>query len=173
MMTGSGSSGSIIAHLLLSFTTTLRETDTFMTFKTEGLPTTISELLLFFHYWLDNTMIMNLPVDLYMAQRRKTKFMLIWDNEDGFLGQQLYDKPDQHSYQLSRFFLNENYIKAADGTVPLLVYLYKDGTGRTKLPLPGEYIKKLKDNMLNWYGVRIKIGFLYIDYKNNFKYPEY
>ena len=121
-------------------------------------------VFIFYHYWLDNTMILNLPIDLYMQKKRKTKFMLCWANETGFLGKQLYDSPEKHAYQLIRYFKNENYLTDINGRKPLLVYL-----------TPGmcvKYLKKLID-FLSLHGINIKIGSNYQKYKNNWEIPNW
>jgi hypothetical protein len=80
-------------------------------------------VFIFYHYWLDNSLVLNHPVDLFLQRKRKTKFMFCWDNTSGFLGKQLYDSPEKHGYQLLRFFLNENYVTDVDGRKPFVVYV--------------------------------------------------
>ena len=83
-------------------------------------------VFIFYHYWLDNSMVLNHPVELFMQQKRKTKFILCWDNQSGFLGKQYYDKPEKHAYQLLRYFQNENYLTDINGKKPFLIYLTPD-----------------------------------------------
>jgi hypothetical protein len=81
---------------------------------------------IFYHYWLDNSMVLNHPVELFMQKKRKTKFMLCWDNESGYLGNQYYDQPEKHAYQLLRYFKNENYLTDINGKKPFTIYLSDD-----------------------------------------------
>ena len=119
---------------------------------------------IFYHYWLDNTMVLNLPVDLFIQRKRKTKFVLCWDNESGFLGKQLYNQPEKHGYQLLRYFLNENYLTDMHGRKPFLVYLTDD--------VDVAYLSKLVV-FLEAYGVDIKLGHNYQLSKNSWALPEW
>jgi len=121
-------------------------------------------VFIFYHYWLDNTMVLNLPLDLFIQTRRKTKFILCWDNESGFLGKQLYDSPEKHGYQLLRYFLNDNYLTDVNGRKPLLVYLTE------KIDIV--YLSKLV-TFLEAHGVHIKIGHNYQYSKNNWALPSW
>lgn len=119
-------------------------------------------VFIFYHYWLDNTMILNLPLDLFIQNQRKTRFLLCWDNESGFLGKQLYDSPEKHGYQLLRYFLSDNYLTDVNGRKPLLVYLTE------KVDIV--YLSQLV-TFLEAHGVYIKIGHNYQYSKNNWALP--
>lgn len=119
---------------------------------------------IFYHYWLDNTMVLNLPLDLFVQRVRKTKFLLCWDNESGFLGKQLYDNPEKHAYQLLRYFLSENYLTDIYGRKPFLVYLTE------KVDIT--YLSKLVF-FLEAHGVHIKLGHNYQETKNNWALPQW
>ena len=40
-------------------------------------------VFIFYHYLLDDMMVVNLPIDLFMQRRRKTKFLLCRDSKSG------------------------------------------------------------------------------------------
>lgn len=119
---------------------------------------------IFYHYWLDNSMVLNHPVELFMQKKRKTKFMLCWDNESGFLGNQLYDEPEKHAYQLLRYFQNENYLTDKYGKKPFTIYLTKD--------MNTNYISRFC-SFLNLHNVSVKIGHNYQSYKNDWDLPDW
>jgi Glycosyltransferase WbsX len=119
-------------------------------------------VFIFYQYWLDNSMVMNLPLDMFIQRKRKTKFMLCWANEGGFLGNPRYDKPEQHAYQLLRFFRNENYLTDADGRKPFMFYIVE---GVTK-----SYVDRF-ESFLARYDVHVKISFTYMDYRNKYTLP--
>lgn len=121
-------------------------------------------VFIFHHYWLDNRMMMNLPIDLFIQKKRKTKFMLSWDNESGWMGKQHYDSPEQHAYQLLRYFKSENYLTDANGKKPFSVYL-----------IPGMSVKYLSSfcKFLKLHGVEIRIGTFFQKYGNNWKTPSW
>ena len=96
-------------------------------------------VFIFYHYWLDNTMVLNLPVDIFMQKRRKTKF----------LGKQIYDSPEKHGYQLLRYFLNHNYLTDKHGRKPFIVYLTEG--------LDVGYLRKLLA-FLESHGINLKVG---------------
>lgn len=121
-------------------------------------------VFIFYHYWLDNKMIMNLPVDLYNYKKRKTKFMFCWDNQSGFLGKQYYNSPEEHAYQLLRFFLSDNYFTEIDGSKPFLIY----STTNFEKSYLDLFLKFLEN-----YNIKLKVGFHYQKYKNNWYVPEY
>lgn len=121
-------------------------------------------VFIFYHYWLDNTMIMNLPIDLFAEKKRKTKFMLCWDNETGLLGKQLYDSPEKHAYSLIKYFLNDNYLTDINGEKPFIVYQAQEANS--------EYIKRFVKFLLN-YNIKLKIGTNYQERKTNFYIPEW
>lgn len=121
-------------------------------------------VFIFYHYWLDNKMILNLPVDLFMNKKRKTKFMFCWDNESGCLGQQYYNSPEEHAYQMIRYFKNENYLTDKNGQKPFIIYLTPD--------FDKSYLDKFI-NFLSYYDIKLKIGFHFQKYKNNWYIPEY
>ena len=121
-------------------------------------------VFIFYHYWLDNKMILNLPVDLFMQKKRKTKFILCWDNESGFLGKQYYNSPEEHAYQMIRYFSNENYLTDKNNYKPFIIYLSHN--------FNDDYLIKFI-NFLNIYNIKLKIGFHYQGYKNNWVIPKY
>lgn len=121
-------------------------------------------VFIFYHYWLNHSMVMNLPIDLFMAKKRKTKFMLCWDNEGGNLGAMLYDKPEQHAYQLLRYFLNENYLTDDQGRKPFLVYIVPG--------LQWTYVQRF-ETFVALSGVKLKIGYAFHSYLNHFRIPEW
>ena len=121
-------------------------------------------VFIFYHYWLDNTMVLNLPLDLFIQRRRKTKFLLCWNNESGFLGKQLYDSPEKHGYQLLRYFLSENYLTDVHGRKPFLVYL----TNQVDVA----YLSRLV-GFLDVNGIHVKLGHNYQHSKNNWALPEW
>jgi Glycosyltransferase WbsX len=121
-------------------------------------------VFIFYQYWLNNSMVMNLPLDMFIQRKRKTKFMLCWANEGGFLGNPLYDKPEQHAYQLLRFFRNENYLTDSDGRKPFMFYIVE---GVTK-----SYVDRF-EAFLARYDVHVKISFTYMEYRNNYTLPEW
>jgi hypothetical protein len=121
-------------------------------------------VFIFYHYWLDNSMILNLPIDFYIQKKRKTKFILCWDNQSGYLGKQYYDCPEKHAYQLIRYFKNENYLTDKNGIKPFLIYL-----------TPGMdtmYLKRLL-TFLSLHNINIKIGNNYQKYVNNWELPSW
>lgn len=121
-------------------------------------------VFIFYHYWLDNSMILNLPVDLFIRKRRSTKFILCWDNESGFLGKQLYDHPEKHAYQLVRYFSSENYLTDVHGRKPFIIYLTPD--------LDMEYLSSFLA-YLKKFGIILTIGHNYQAYKNDWQLPEW
>lgn len=121
-------------------------------------------VFIFYHYWLDNSMILNHPVELFMQKKRKTKFMLCWDNETGFLGTQRYDAPEKHAYQLLRYFQNENYLTDKNGKKPFTVYL----TSKMSIPYLTRFCK-----FLELHNVSIKIGNNYQNYRNRWELPSW
>lgn len=121
-------------------------------------------VFIFYHYWLDNTMVLNLPIDLFIQKKRNTKFILCWDNESGFLGKQYYDSPEKHAYQLLRYFLNENYLTDKDGRKPFIIYL----TPEVDLDYLNKFLAFLK-----LYNIDIKLGHNYQLYKNNWEIPNW
>jgi hypothetical protein len=123
-------------------------------------------VFIFYHYWLDNKMVLNLPVDLFMNKKRKTKFMMCWDNESGYLGQQLYNSPEEHAYQMIRYFKNENYLTDKYGYKPFTIYL-TDDLGK-KLDM--DYVSKFK-KFLELHDIKISIGIHYQKGKNKFYIP--
>lgn len=125
---------------------------------------------IFYHFWLDNTLILSLPVDFYLLKNRKTKFLFFWDNESGFLGTQLYDKPEKHAYQLARFFLHENYLTDVDGKKPFIVY--HSQTPEATLMQVMKYLEKLVEYLKN-YGVDVKLGHSHQKHKDNWYIPEW
>ena len=119
---------------------------------------------IFYHYWLDNSMVLNHPVELFMQKKRKTKFILCWDNESGFLGTQHYDQPEKHAYQLLRYFQNENYLTDKNGKKPFTIYL-----------TPGmdtNYLSRFCA-FLEMHNVSVKIGHNWQSYKNGWELPSW
>jgi hypothetical protein len=121
-------------------------------------------VFIFYHYWLDNTMVLNHPVELFMQSSRKTKFMLCWDNESGFLGHQKYDQPEKHAYQLLRYFQNENYLTDIYGRKPFHIYL------STQIDVT--YITRFL-KFLSLHDINVIIGHNYQSYHNNYSLPEW
>ena len=121
-------------------------------------------VFIFYHYWLDNSMVLNLPLDIYIAKKRKTKFVLCWDNESGYLGKQLYDHPEKHAYQLVRYFLSENYLTDIHGRKPFIIYLTPE--------LDQNYLAKFIE-YLQKFGIELSIGHNYQAYKNDWKLPDW
>lgn len=119
-------------------------------------------VFIFYHYWLDNCMILNHPVEIFMQNKRKTKFILCWDNESGFLGTQRYDEPEKHAYQLLRYFQNENYLTDKYGKKPFTIYLTRD--------MNVKYLERFC-KFLELHDVSIKLGHNYQNYKNNWQLP--
>lgn len=119
---------------------------------------------IFYHYWLDNKLIMNLPVDLFMQKKRKTKFLFCWDNQSGFLGKQLYNSPEEHAYQMIRYFLNENYLTDKDGFKPFIIYYTPN--------FDKNYLDKFI-NFLEKYDIKLRVGFHWQKYRNNWEIPDY
>ena len=124
-------------------------------------------VFIFYHYWLDNKMVLNLPVDLFMSKKRKTKFMMCWDNESGFLGKQLYDNPEAHAYQMIRYFKNENYLTDKDGYKPFTIYLTNDKNKKLDMG----YVSRFK-NFIELHDIKISIGIHFQCGKNNWFVPE-
>lgn len=120
-------------------------------------------VFIFYHYWLDNKMILNLPVDLFIQKKRKTKFMFCWDNQSGYLGRQMYNSPEEHAYQMIRFFTNDNYLTDKHGRKPFNIYL------STEVDM--DYLNKFI-NFLKLYDIHLKIGFHYQKYKSEWRVPE-
>lgn len=121
-------------------------------------------VFIFHHYWLDNKMMMNLPIDLFIQKKRKTKFMLSWDNETGWMGEQLYDSPEQHAYQLLRYFKSENYLTDKNGKKPFSIYLTKT--------TPVKYLTLLCKFLL-MHDIQIKIGTFFQKYHNEWDMPDW
>ena len=121
-------------------------------------------VFIFYHYWLDNSMILNHPVELFMQKKRKTKFMLCWDNESGFLGKQFYNAPEKHAYQLLRYFQNENYLTDKYGKKPFTIYL----TPNMNTNYLTRFCKFLAIN-----NISIKIGNNFQNLKNNWSLPDW
>ena len=126
---------------------------------------------IFYHYWLDNSLVLNLPVDLFMRKKRKTKFLFCWDNTSGFMGKQLYDSPEKHGYQLLRYFLNENYLTDIYGRKPFIVYLTSSDTRRNR-HTDLRYLARLVIFLEN-HGVRLKLGHNYQERTNEWELPEW
>jgi hypothetical protein len=107
---------------------------------------------IFYHYWRNNEVQLDLPVDLFSQSPRKTKFMLCWDNHAMTdFGTQLYDKPEVHAYRLLRFFLNRNHLRNNEGEIPFMIYEYRS----TELEL---YMRRF-ENFLFLHGVKIQVIF--------------
>jgi hypothetical protein len=121
-------------------------------------------VFIFYHFWLDNSMVLNLPVDIFIRERRKTKFVLCWDNESGFLGKQMYDKPEKHAYQLLRYFMSENYLTDDDNRKPFIIYHTREMKGHEW------YLEKIITFLLT-YGVRLKLAHCYMEHKNRWDLP--
>lgn len=121
-------------------------------------------VFIFYHYWLDNSMVLNHPVELFMQKKRKTKFMLCWDNESGYLGTQRYDAPEKHAYQLLRYFKNENYLTDKNGKKPFHIYLTPH--------MNGEYLARFC-HFLELNNVSIKIGNNYQAYNGHWELPKW
>ena len=119
---------------------------------------------IFYHYWLNNSMVLNHPVELFMQKKRKTKFALCWDNESGYLGTQYYDEPEKHAYQLLRYFKNENYLTDKNGKKPFMVYL----TPKMDTAYISRFCK-----FLEMYDVSIKFGHHFQHYHNNWALPHW
>lgn len=117
---------------------------------------------IFYHYWLDNSMVLNHPVELFMQKKRKTKFVLCWDNESGFLGEQRYDKPEKHAYQLLRYFQNENYLTDKHGKKPFTIYLTPS--------MDTSYLARFC-KFLEMHDVAIKVGHNWQAYRNSWALP--
>ena len=126
---------------------------------------------IFYHYWLDNTMVLNLPVDLFIRKGRKTKFLFCWDNTSGFMGKQLYDNPEKHGYQLLRYFLDENYLTDVDGRKPFIVYLSSSDSARERYTDVQYLLRLIK--FLESLGVRLKLGHNYQERTNEWELPEW
>jgi hypothetical protein len=120
-------------------------------------------VFIFYHYWLDNKMILNLPVDLFIQKKRKTKFIFCWDNQSGYLGKQNYNSPEEHAYQMVRFFINENYLTDKNGKKPFIIYL------ATEMDM--DYLNKFI-NFLKLYNIDLKIGFHYQKYISEWTVPK-
>jgi len=99
--------------------------------------------------------------------------MLIWDNESGNLGQQLYNQPAAHGYQLARFFMNENYLTDKFGRKPILIYISQDHRedGKVRPSLNATYITHMRQFLYACCRVKLKVGYLYTSYKSYFTYP--
>jgi hypothetical protein len=121
-------------------------------------------VFIFYHYWADNKMILNLPVDLYMSTKRKTKFMFCWDNQSGYLGKVNYDSPEEHAYQMLRYFMNENYLTDKDGRKPFLIYLTPN--------FDRNYLEKFI-NFLSLFHIKLRVGFNWQKHINNWDMPDY
>jgi len=121
-------------------------------------------VFIFYHYWLDNSMILNHPVEIFMQKKRKTKFMLCWDNESGFLGTQRYDEPEKHAYQLLRYFQNDNYLTDKNGKKPFTIYLTPGMDNR--------YLTRFC-KFLELHNVSIKIGHNYQHAYNRWALPNW
>jgi len=126
-------------------------------------------VFIFYHYWLNNSLVLNHPVDLFLQRKRKTKFMFCWDNTSGFLGKQLYDSPEKHGYQLLRFFLNENYLTDVDGRKPFVVYVTNEDQLQERYT-DADYLARLL-SFLESHGVRLKLGHVYAQHMNNWALP--
>lgn len=121
-------------------------------------------VFIFYHYWLDNSLVLNLPVEHYLLKKRKTKFMFLWDNESGFLGKQLYDSPEKHAYQMIRFFQSENYLRDKHGRCPFLIYHAQT--------MDDEYLSTFV-SYVQLYGVKLKLGFNYQQHKLQWHVPSW
>ena len=126
-------------------------------------------VFIFYHYWLNNSLVLNHPVDLFLQRKRKTKFMFCWDNTSGFLGKQLYDSPEKHGYQLLRFFLNENYVTDVDGRKPFVVYVTNEDQLQERYT-DADYLARLL-SFLESHGVRLKLGHVYAQHMNYWALP--
>lgn len=121
-------------------------------------------VFIFYHYWdSKNGMVMNHGMELFIQVKRKTKLVICWDNEDGFLAKTVYEHPERHAYQLLRFFMNENYLTYADGSKPFVLYLNN---------VPKSYFEGFA-NFLKLYGIVVHFLFHYQDYGNKFQIPEW
>ncbi len=127
-------------------------------------------VFIFYHYWFDNSMILSLPLDLYIQKKRKTKFILCWDNQSGYLGKQYYNKPEKHAYALLKYFMSENYLTDKNGKKPFLIYLTKDLSTNKLIDITylTVFLKFLK-----YYDINLKIGYNYQKFKNNFAIPDH
>ena len=111
-----------------------------------------------------------MPVDLYILKKRKTKFLFFWDNESDFLGEQLYDRPEKHAYQLSRFFSNENYLTDINGRKPLIIY--HPQTAEANLTRITQYLSKVVEH-LELQGIHVKLGHSYQKHRDDWFIPDW
>jgi len=121
-------------------------------------------VFIFYHYWRENSLLLNLPVDHFIRKKRKTKFIFCWDNMSGFLGKQKYDSPEKHAYQLLRYFMNENYLTDVYGRKPFIVY-FTPG-------MDASYLRRLVI-FLELHNVVVKVGHNYQKGRNFWDLPEW
>ena len=120
-------------------------------------------VFIFYTYWTNNCLNLNLPIDIFCNKKRKTKFLLFWDNKkNSLLGEQLYNKPEQHAYQLIRYFINDNYLTDINGLKPFIIYSSAD----LDINYLNRFIKFLKIHNIN-----LKLGFSYDIIVNNLNIP--
>ena len=108
---------------------------------------------IFYLYWLNNTLVMNMPIETFISKARKTKFLICLTSQSGLLGNQLFDAPCQLAYQLIRFFKSPNYLTDDAGRKPLPIY------GRAG-DIPLSFLAGMKD-FLAANQVNIKLGFMH------------
>lgn len=119
---------------------------------------------IFYHYWFDDSLILNLPVDHFIKKKRKTKFLFFWDNLSGFLGTQTYATPEKHAYQLLRYFMSENYLTDVNGRKPFLLGLTKGVDAR--------YLRRFV-TFLEMHNIVVKLGHNYQKGRNFWDMPEW
>lgn len=108
---------------------------------------------IFYVYWLNNTLIMNMPIETFIARSRKTKFLICFTSQSGLLGKQMYNAPCQFAYQLIRYFKSPNYLTDDDGRKPLPVY------GKAS-DIPPRFLLEMKA-FLTANHVNVKLGFMH------------
>lgn len=119
---------------------------------------------IFYHYWNDDSLQLNLPVDHFIRKKRKTKFMFMWDNTGGFLGTQTYATPEKHAYQLLRYFMSDNYLTDVHGRKPFLI-------GFTR-GVPRDYLRRFV-TFLEMHNVVVKVGHCYMKGRNFWEMPDW
>ena len=108
---------------------------------------------IFYLYWLNNTLIMNMPIETFIAKTRKTKFLICLVTFSGLLGEQKYDAPCQLAYQILRYLKSPNYLTDDAGRKPLPVY------GRAA-DIPVDFLNNMKA-FLAANQVDAKLGFMH------------
>jgi hypothetical protein len=108
---------------------------------------------IFYLYWLNNTLIMNMPIETFISKARKTKFLICFTNQSGLIGEQKYDAPCQLAYQILRYLKSPNYLTDAAGRKPLPVY------GRAE-HIPADFLNNMKA-FLAANKVDVKLGFMH------------